>query len=430
MSSNADFLHCVDHVHRLCRFKDKSAAAIKKVRCCINVWLSNLLKALKGESDIVIPGSRDYWNNKKNYKVPGNKAVRKLFVPYKYRVWRKVRDRLEQLGYLSMVEDSFFNEFQPKYNRCRKYIGTELLKGYFERSLIDTTYAQVKAISELRGLEEQKTITGLSKDDIAKVLQNYDNLVHRHKLTLNGKVITPKLRCIYKEGPDYALHGRCYLTDIGLTAKDRLNIKCNGQDMAEVDFSSMHINIMYDQLGFKCPEDPLQIKGYEWMDRKVVKSIFYRILNSKSKKQTIAALNFIRPVKDYNSLLVHNAEMSSQIYIRNNEINVEDFIDCLEKQHREISRFFFTEYSNYLMTIDAAIMTNIMKNLTAQNINFIPVHDSVLVPESATKYTQVLMEQEYNTVMQHISQRSRLYTINTKVKSNNIEVEEKIIKIG
>lgn len=181
----------------------------------------------------------------------------------------------------------------------------------------------------------------------------------------------------WTRGGRFYAHGMFGMVDYQqLSKEERSTIRINGENTAEVDYSCLHLSLMYAESGLQLDKD-----AYAWYhDRKVAKLITIIALNTTCYYNAVAA---IQKALDGTPAVWQASNLLADML----------------KYHKDIKDKFF----NRLLKIDAldlqykdsCIMEGILKALHRRNIPALPVHDSVIVPESRKEVAIRIMKEQY-----------------------------------
>ena len=149
-----------------------------------------------------------------------------------------------------------------------------------------------------------------------------------------------------------------------IPSRHRAHIRINGLKTVEVDYSAMHLRILYSLGGlqYSVDKDPYDIGLANWNGkndsrRKVVKKCFNAMLNDEDgvfrlKKQDEEAIG-----------LTHN-----------------EFTERIKFHHPEIYEQLVGGIGLLLQKIDSDIAEKVMLYFVAKSVPCLPVHDSFIVP--------------------------------------------------
>jgi len=164
----------------------------------------------------------------------------------------------------------------------------------------------------------------------------------------------------------------------------RKYIKINGEPVVELDFSALHIRMLYHQHDIDYQDDPYEVCGDHRL-RKTFKQAFLIVINAESEE--IAKKSLLKKMYE------KNLPWPGQ----KNPIN--HIVDTIKKEHNSICDCICDDKGVELMRKDSDIMENILMTLMNENIPGLSVHDSVIVPKRhEARLRQVMMEQ-YKKIM-------------------------------
>jgi hypothetical protein len=196
--------------------------------------------------------------------------------------------------------------------------------------------------------------------------------------------INPCLRQVHSNeiGSAARLYSWSAVSGQNLTKDQRQQIKIDGEPVAEFDFSCMAIRMLYHYQNIDLRNDAYRpgkifpIFGKSCRDRELKASVRSFIkqatnicLNTSSKREAIGAIakclkenypEVIRPMKSIE------------------QIKVSELVDRIVNAHPDISYRFFSIIGLRLMTIDGAMMLEILHRLAKQGIPALGIHDSVV----------------------------------------------------
>ncbi len=144
----------------------------------------------------------------------------------------------------------------------------------------------------------------------------------------------------------------------------RKGIFINGNPTVELDYSALHIRMLYHLKGIDYQDDPYSCSKNK-NDRDKLKKVLLVLINADERKRAIDAIR-----KAF-------MEMGYRDGLKDRDINtlIEDFIEF----HGDIKEFMHTGIGLKLQKIDSMIMEDILINLMRKDIPALPIHDSVIV---------------------------------------------------
>ena len=151
-----------------------------------------------------------------------------------------------------------------------------------------------------------------------------------------------------------------------LNEEERTRLLIDGNSVVELDYSGLHIRMLYHLEGIDYQDDPYRAVAADETSRKLLKQVCIVGLNTKSREQTI---NTIEHDPDYD------------FHIRHSSLPLRVLVKRFEKVHSGISMHLYKEKGLKLQAIDSQIASDILAHFTAQNIPCLCVHDSFIVKQ-------------------------------------------------
>ena len=392
-SKHKHFKTAIDHILDLVRddlgkgFRQDQ----KTYKQQLKLVVLNLFEAWHEHSDLWVGYSRDA-----SRYAPGTRNA-KLFIAY--RPLMKCIDTLHHHEYL-LNQPGFFDHATEKGKQSRmkatdKLIHT-LLFHSFERQMIERTKDDPVLMRDADKNQIEFRVNSTIERKRAKV-NRMNKFLDAQDITFNPtqdavkdmwsrKILMPnqkrrQLVRIYSES--FKEGGRFYRHWCqGLPSDYRRYIRINGQQVTELDYSSIHPYILYAKQGLAMPkEDMYTIKGMasgNENQRKICKTIVLTIFN-------------VRPAQDPIKAVMTDLHKKG-IRTKRNEIKF--LIEKLKKKHHPIREYFGSGIGRELQRIDSDIAERIMVRLMEHDIPCLPVHDSFIVPASDREILRSAMTQE------------------------------------
>ena len=171
----------------------------------------------------------------------------------------------------------------------------------------------------------------------------------------------------------------------------RRNIRINNETTVELDYSSLHPNILTVEAGLQPLEDVYTI-GYqvdEQFDqleqRQIMKGLVLNLLNAKTSELAYSAFRYNKPVKH------PFKELSNG--------RLEAYTTALTKKHPHLADKIGNDEGIRLMFIDSQIMNVIINKATTKDVPILTVHDSVICREKDEPYVRRLMREATKQVV-------------------------------
>lgn len=240
----------------------------------------------------------------------------------------------------------------------------------------------------------------------------------RQSVTIGGCVVVPFVHRVFNRS-SLELGGRFYGAYQSTPSAERLRFLMNGKRCAEVDYTALHLAIMYAWSGVKFEGDPYSIPGY---DRGVTKAILLRLANSENipalKAVITASANPKRKAeyKEYRQRIklaeIHNAGrkptkrshprkprwIDSFIPDIPDGFNADEFISALFEYHKPVSHLFGSENLGLrLQYADAQLMADVLRRCYTERspVPVLPVHDSVVCRVRDVQRVKMIMLESF-----------------------------------
>lgn len=349
----------------------------KTERLAFDVLVVNLMSCIKGNNQLIYP--RD--------KRPFRSLRRKFTSATLF----KVIGKMEEMG---LVENHIgVGSKNANYRESSMLIVTDKFKEVFkvdqkkaEQSYVDYVEEYI-TVSDSTGRDIDQAIED-AEDEVAEGLKsmrervkalNLHNSQYEYSLLVDGKPKVLDMMYTRVFCGDFDLGGRWYRSDVlAIKNKDshaRLDIKIDGEDVVEVDYSNLHIRIVaalygYDTFsslpldvytGILEPEAPK-------VDRSIVKMAMCIMLNSESRQKARAALqSFINAIPKADKI---GATM----------LNATMVITALYERYKEFSDVLCKDakFGLALQNEDSNLSDKIAALFVAENEPLLIVHDSYL----------------------------------------------------
>jgi len=177
----------------------------------------------------------------------------------------------------------------------------------------------------------------------------------------------------------------------------RRTMQVNGQDLAELDYSALHITMCYHMAGLSVTDYPYLIKNIRTLGHVYSPEVATEMVKQDAKLMILTALN------SNSNLATLRSFRKEKLYRGHGQwIKIQGFSSYSRRLlkevlhiHKPISLFLGTSAGFYLMLKDSNIMLNVLSRLISRNIYALPVHDSVIVPVRHIQIAEKIMVQEY-----------------------------------
>lgn len=311
-----------------------------------------------------------------------------------------VVDTLIEFGFISQ-QLGFFDRREGGQSRISRIWPSDLLVHEFERVAWpleaissppdrecivlrdennDLEYDDTDAIREMRAeLEAYNSLIDDTFVDIPTLEENfvtdeYDEAPHprdRVFVSQHDKFT----RRIFNRG-SFELGGRFYggwWQRIPLQARNRIFL--DHQPVSEIDYSGLHIVLLYAQYGVnyweRIDDDPYRVRTPDFLGaddhfRDLCKKLFLTAINAQNEEAAFDAFRFNAPTGSFQKNLTND--------------QLRDILTLLREKHPIIAEDIASDAGIGLMNIDSRITARILADFTEQQIPVLSVHDSYLVP--------------------------------------------------
>lgn len=192
-------------------------------------------------------------------------------------------------------------------------------------------------------------------------------------------------------------------------------ITIDGSESVELDYSSMHLRILYAIENQPLPEGDLYtVNGFE---RNLVKSVFLRSINCTSRAQAVSSIiNEIRENISKAETNLANSEDEMERTLAQTERDsiidystgqIEDLLSRFTELHTVIERHLYSGIGLHLQFIDSKVANQTLLTLNDLGIVALPVHDSFIVKRSDEGQLRETMTSIFENVVNSTSQISR-----------------------
>ena len=267
---------------------------------------------------------------------------------------------------------------------------THTHKGICWTPQLKTDGSQTIAIKDK---ENKNYINDIEKPEnikqIEAELRDYNTFIKNQIIKAGEKPLDGALMAVYNRG-SWEMGGRLY-THNGqqdISKAERKNITINGQQTTELDFSNLHINMLYHANNLQFSGDAYDFSA----DREKAKKALLIAIDSKNEKAAkykLAAL-----LAGYKDGQRGEIEKVSQ-YIP----EAENLLAKAATRHAPIKDLFFQDAGLELQNTDAEIMRHIIRELQRRKIVALPIHDSVIIAKEKADEAKKVMQAEYKKVM-------------------------------
>lgn len=223
--------------------------------------------------------------------------------------------------------------------------------------------------------------------------------------------VIPYLHRVFNLNLD--LGGRFYGDYQTLPQSDRARIKIDDRETVELDYSALHINLLYAQEGIQFFGDANSIPG---MDRELAKDLILRLLNSdnlgqfkanvtrsaspETKKIWIDWHKRIEPKRQWIEGKVERYRKPNFLegFIEGvpEGLTGDQALEMIRNRHKPIAHHFGTDNIGLkLQNADSEIMSKCLLECLSKSLPALPVHDSIICQRRHRKDVERIMQNSY-----------------------------------
>lgn len=187
----------------------------------------------------------------------------------------------------------------------------------------------------------------------------------------------------------FQLGGRFYGCDVqNISKRLRSHIIINNQPTVEIDYSSMHLRMLYHLRGLETPDGDLYGFG---LSRELNKVVALIIINCEPHQDRLKAIS---------NAFRRNKKLREEFGdgIMKHDL-IRKLIADFKSAHALIADDFFSGCGLRLQYMDSMIMEDILKHFVGREVPVIPVHDSLIVPSSFADEAGQVMNEAYKRHM-------------------------------
>jgi len=189
-----------------------------------------------------------------------------------------------------------------------------------------------------------------------------------------------------------SMGGRFYGANYQQLNKDeRKLILIDFERTVELDYSALHIRMLYNSKGINYDGDPYQIPDYPEEARGIIKKALNIMINSK---------NFVQAKCSLRNTINKDEEMK-RIWEECIKKSYYAFLSDLKTFHSAIAEFFHSDKGIELQNYDSNIAFEIMKQLMKKKILVLIIHDSFIVQRRHKKTLKKVMINQYKKIFHY-----------------------------
>ncbi|SFK77507.1 hypothetical protein SAMN05216302_10154 [Nitrosomonas aestuarii] len=170
----------------------------------------------------------------------------------------------------------------------------------------------------------------------------------------------------------------------------RTRIRIFNTPVTEIDYSGLHIVLLYAMVGITYTDDPYRIEELEHSERmrELLKPILLASINAEDKDSARKAIQ--REI---------NFNPDEFGWVKNEGLNISDIIDTFTNQHSPIKDYFFSGSGIRLQNIDSIIAEKVINYFTQKSVVVLCIHDSFVIGADKADELKLVMENAFNEAL-------------------------------
>lgn len=350
----------------------------------LKVILTDLFVAHRHDNTLYISISRnknDYWNHE---------YFSKIFLNYRYLIF--VIDYLKDNGYIEYHRGIYTQHFQRKARiRATKKL-LRLFKKYDkpggviiyrrppiilkdeEKREIDYDYDTFETRTLIRNVNR---INKYLSEHKVEHFNFFEDIVTEEMYKNSSKYYRVFNNSSFKNGGRFYGHWSQQIE-----SDQRRLIFIDDKQTVELDYSCLHISMLYGLEGLTPPEGDLyELDNIPSNYRKVIKKAVNIAINANSVRSAMSAIR--------EEIIEFCNETDLPL------IRPKILLQSIANKHMPIQKYFFTGFGLHLQFLDSQIAEKIMLTLGEEGICCLCIHDSFIVPVEYVERLRNLMTQYF-----------------------------------
>ena len=209
-----------------------------------------------------------------------------------------------------------------------------------------------------------------------------------------------------------------------LSSKWRKRIRINDRKVVEIDYSGIHIVMLYALKGIDywsdIKTDPYNIKGLEQTERMrdLLKVVLLSSINAENRTKTKQAIQ-------------HEINMDKDLYqwSLSKKLNLNDILDKFVSTHAPIKEYFFSGKGIELQNADSRIAEMVVNHCTRHHIPVLCIHDSFVIEQRHKQLLQDIMNKSFEVVLKEFLTTGSIATSKLKIEEYNQPKQESVRRV-
>lgn len=165
-----------------------------------------------------------------------------------------------------------------------------------------------------------------------------------------------------------------------ISEQERKTILINGARTVELDYSALHITMLYAREGVPPPPAPYDILSRDL--RALVKLASLILINAETDRAALGALKKHRHELELQQFDLSDKEQMLLCGFQKCKCTLEEIIEKIKEKHSPIAKYFGSGIGLKLQNEDSLMALEIVHHFASRGIPCLPVHDSFIVPSN------------------------------------------------
>ena len=361
----------ISEIQRQNIFQNFSKKSQYKVRDYLKTLLCNFFVAFRTQKCVSIPRTKSYYSDHNNF----------AFSLISYDIFIFCVDFLTAKKYIA--EKKGYKAFGDNTKgKTSKYWALPIL--YSQFNTLDFSDIFTAKEKEIIMKDQNKNRVNFKGNSETKILRNKLESTNKLYQQFDFRTVLNSDRTTTRLFPRLtAIYNNCSLSDGGrlyclpyrginyqqLSKQERAKIQINLADTVELDFSTLHLSMLYAQRNIELLSDPYSFD----LNRNIAKKTILVLINAETEYSALKALE-----KEYK-----------------NTLDFKPIIAAAKQYHTPIADCFGSGVGIKLQNYDAKIAVNVVSHFTAKGVPCLPIHDSFIIDKRFKEQLKDVMIYQY-----------------------------------
>lgn len=231
---------------------------------------------------------------------------------------------------------------------------------------------------------------------------HYGNRMQFEQVSDKSIRLFPRVAAIYCRG-SFRMGGRLYGKPSrgeswqSLSQATRRTVTINQEPTVELDYSGLHVAMLYARKGIQMTEKPYKIDENDEM-KPIYKKLLLTVINAEDENKAINSMK--QEVWELQqSPILKERDLKFLTAVTSSNPDWKSLIGKVKKAHAPIRDYFCSDEGVNLQRIDSKIMLDVVGHFTQEGIPCLPVHDSVIISKWHEEELWQKMDEAYRANM-------------------------------